>query len=139
MFTPAIRATRRASPLPLLVARVRADHQDDAAPPDHPATLTHRLYGRSYLHPLLAGRIQSVTEKACRPHESGPRAPKRRPHGRPRMVAGHPSPAAPHRDPIRAGLAAPRLSAGRSVGSETAREGRSEEHTSELQSHVNLV
>src|SRR6187551_763616 len=85
MFTPAIRATRSA--LPLLVARIRADDQHDAAPPDHPATLTHRLYGRSYLHPLLAGRIQSVTEKACGPHESDPRA-QRRPYGRRRMVAG---------------------------------------------------
>ena len=59
-LTPAIRAISR-SPLPLLVARVRADNEDAAAPPDHPATLAHRLYGRSYLHPLLAGRIQSVS------------------------------------------------------------------------------
>src|SRR3954469_16574306 len=92
MFTPAMRATRPASPLPLLVAWVRADDQHDAAPPDHPATLTHRLYGRSYLHPLLAGRIQSVTEKACQPHESGPRAQKDGPYGRSRMVAGHARP-----------------------------------------------
>src|SRR3954451_21862335 len=71
-----LHATSTASPLPLLVAGVRADDQDDTAPPDYPATLAHRLYGRSYLHPLLAGRIQSVTENACRPHESVPQAPK---------------------------------------------------------------
>src|SRR6266513_2264151 len=35
-FTPAIRATSR-SPLPLLVARVRADNEDAAAPPDQRA------------------------------------------------------------------------------------------------------
>src|SRR6185295_3042030 len=43
------------STLPLLVARVRADDQHDAAPPNHPATLAHRLYGRSNLHRPFAG------------------------------------------------------------------------------------
>src|SRR3954447_3567017 len=42
-------------PLPLLVTRVGADNEHDAAPPNDSAALTHRLYGRSYLHPLLAG------------------------------------------------------------------------------------
>jgi hypothetical protein len=42
MFTPAIRAI--SSPLALLVARVRADHEDRAAAADHLALLTHRLH-----------------------------------------------------------------------------------------------
>src|SRR5215218_7440182 len=93
MFTPAMRATRPSSPLPLLVARVRADHEHDAAPPDHPAALTHRLHGRSNLHPILAGRIQSTSEKARQPHESGPRAHELGHYGRRTMVAGRPFPA----------------------------------------------
>src|SRR5918996_1148202 len=70
MFTPAMRAISR-SALPLLMAGVRADHEHDAAAPDDPAPLTHRLYGRSYLHRPFAGRIQLQLEKVLRPQESG--------------------------------------------------------------------
>src|SRR4051794_24271262 len=38
------------SALPLLVARVLADHQDRAVTADHLALLAHRLYGSSNLH-----------------------------------------------------------------------------------------
>src|SRR5436189_114273 len=60
---------------PRVRLRPLAVHREPAAvaepaPPDHPAPLTHRLYGRSYLHPQLAGRIQSVSEKAHRSQES---------------------------------------------------------------------
>jgi hypothetical protein len=54
------------------VPGVRADHEHDAAPPDHPAALTHRLYGRSYLHrPFWVVSIKNLREKARSPHESG--------------------------------------------------------------------
>ena len=75
--------------LPLLVPGVRADDQHDAAPPNDPATLTHRLYGRSYLHrssrwvvsnqlrrrptgPM--NRAHRHTKTALRPTENGSRA-----------------------------------------------------------------
>src|SRR6266511_2395972 len=104
MFTPAIRATRAASPLPLLVARVRADHEHDAAPPDHPAALTHRLYGRSNLHTQSSrvvsnqfrrkpagprNRARGHQNTALRPTENGSRAfpPAPPAHGTPSMGA----------------------------------------------------
>src|SRR3954447_2472821 len=49
MLTPAIRAIADL-PLPLLVTRVLADHEDAAVPADDLALLTHRLDRRSYLH-----------------------------------------------------------------------------------------
>jgi hypothetical protein len=56
--------------LSLLVPRVRADHEHDAAPADDPATLTHRLYGRSYLHRPFLGRIeQQLREKVRKSQE----------------------------------------------------------------------
>src|ERR1700760_2070355 len=47
MLTPAIRATLA---LPLLVARVLADHQDRPVAADYLALLAHRLDGSSNLH-----------------------------------------------------------------------------------------
>src|SRR5215208_6235855 len=49
MLTPAMRATADL-PLPLLVSRVLADHQDAAMPADDLALLTHRLDRWTYLH-----------------------------------------------------------------------------------------
>src|SRR3954469_6171489 len=49
MLTQALRAPTDL-PLPLLVPRVLADHQDAAVPADDLALLTHRLDRRSYLH-----------------------------------------------------------------------------------------
>src|SRR5919199_563746 len=48
MLTPAIRA--KALPLPLLVPRVLADHEDAPVAADDLALLAHRLDRRSYLH-----------------------------------------------------------------------------------------
>jgi hypothetical protein len=48
-LTPAIRAIFLLA-LPLLVAGIRADHEDPAVTPDDLALLAHRLYRRSYLH-----------------------------------------------------------------------------------------
>jgi hypothetical protein len=71
------------------MARVRADDQHDAAPPDHPAALAHRLYGRSNLHRPFAGsypitfrrrptgpmkRARGHEQTAPRPTEDGSRA-----------------------------------------------------------------
>src|SRR3954452_16671578 len=51
MLTPAIRAT---SALPLLVTRIRADHQHRTVAADDLALLAHGLDRRPYLHvPLL--------------------------------------------------------------------------------------
>src|SRR5690348_3905579 len=47
MLMPAIRATLA---LPLLMARVLADHQDRPVSADYLALLAHRLYGSSNLH-----------------------------------------------------------------------------------------
>src|SRR4051794_20673340 len=51
---PAIRAISESSllALTLLVTRIRADYEHDAAPPDNPAAVAHGLYGRSYFHRL---------------------------------------------------------------------------------------
>src|SRR3954466_7194471 len=49
MLTPAIRAIC-ALALPLLVSRIRADHQDRAVAADDLALFAHRLYGSSDLH-----------------------------------------------------------------------------------------
>src|SRR6266540_3000045 len=49
MFTPAIRAISTLLPLSLLVARVRADHQDRATAANDLALLAHRLNRSSYL------------------------------------------------------------------------------------------
>src|SRR4051812_37580494 len=49
MLTPAIRAMFEL-PLLLLVARVRADHEDASVAADDLALLTHRLDRRTYLH-----------------------------------------------------------------------------------------
>src|SRR3954465_4422331 len=48
MLTPAMRAI--GFPLPLLVPRVLANHEDAAVPADDLALLAHRLDRRSYLH-----------------------------------------------------------------------------------------
>src|SRR3954452_13094237 len=45
-----MRAIRSSLSLPLLVARVLADHQDGAVATDDLALLAHRLDRRSYLH-----------------------------------------------------------------------------------------
>jgi hypothetical protein len=52
MLTPEIRAiaTSASSSLPLLVARVRADHEDPSIAADNFALLAHRLDRRSYFH-----------------------------------------------------------------------------------------
>jgi len=72
----------------LLVPGVCADDMHDAAPPDHSATLTHRLHGRSYLHsqnlsaPCFSRSLWlhakdmaqfpgRIFQKAHKPHESG--------------------------------------------------------------------
>src|ERR1044072_9957517 len=57
--------------LPLLVPWVRADDQHDALPANYPAALTHRLYGRPYLHrPSWVVSIKNLREKALPHHES---------------------------------------------------------------------
>src|SRR3954453_19367787 len=68
MLTPEILAMFGSSALPLLVARVLADHQHHAAAPDHLAFLTHRLDRRPYLHGFLAITIR----------KGGPAGPRRR-------------------------------------------------------------
>src|SRR5215218_8018693 len=50
MFTPAMRAICLGLALPLLVTRIRADHQDRAVAADDLALFAHRLYGSSDLH-----------------------------------------------------------------------------------------
>src|SRR6476469_4768765 len=51
MLTPAIRAIcSRPLALPLLVSRIRADHQDRTVAADDLALFAHRLYGSSDLH-----------------------------------------------------------------------------------------
>src|SRR6188474_2621589 len=50
MLTPAIRAIVACLALPLLVARVLADHQDRPIAADDLALFAHRLYGSSNLH-----------------------------------------------------------------------------------------
>src|SRR3954451_20462561 len=51
MLTPAIRAIcARPLALPLLVSRIRADHQDRTVAADDLALFAHRLYGSSNLH-----------------------------------------------------------------------------------------
>src|SRR5688572_19714927 len=74
--------------LALLVARVRADHQHDAAPPDHPAALAHRLYGRSNLHRPL--RVLGASASNTR---SYPITFRRRPTGPMNRARGHQKPA----------------------------------------------
>src|SRR3954454_19194812 len=49
-LTPAMRAIRSSLSLPLLVARVLANHEDGAVATDDLALLAHRLDRRSYLH-----------------------------------------------------------------------------------------
>src|SRR5437899_667341 len=92
--TPAIRAMPL--PLPLLVARVRADDHHDAAATDHLALLAHLADARTYLHRSsvsqgvairpdgqmgsLAGCFPSLNQPftaAARPGRSGPRDPLR--------------------------------------------------------------
>src|SRR3954453_3340848 len=69
MLTPEILAILRSClALALLVARVLADDQHDAAAPDHLAFLTHRLDRRPYLHGFLAITIR----------KGGPAGPRRR-------------------------------------------------------------
>src|SRR5919202_4545793 len=58
MLMPAIRAMA-ASALPLLVARVRADHEHPPVAADDLALLTHRLDRRSYLHGPFRLMIQT--------------------------------------------------------------------------------
>src|SRR3954465_8379372 len=50
MSTPEIRAIRPLSALPLLVARVLADHAHTSVATDHLALLTHLLDTGSYFH-----------------------------------------------------------------------------------------
>src|SRR6476469_6847681 len=58
MLTPAIRAIAPL-PLPLLVTRVLADHEDPAVAADDLALLAHRLDRRSYLHGPFRLMIQT--------------------------------------------------------------------------------
>src|SRR4029077_9552605 len=50
--------------LPLLVARVRADHEDRATPPDHPAAIAHPLDRRTDLHALTVPLLVPVHHTA---------------------------------------------------------------------------
>jgi hypothetical protein len=59
MLMPAIRAIQL--PLTLLVARVRADHQDRAVAADDLALLAHRLDRRSDLHCFLSKNAKRGT------------------------------------------------------------------------------
>src|SRR5687767_10520054 len=63
MLMPAMRAMALA--LPLLVAGVRADHQDRAVATDDLALLAHRLDRRSDLHCFLS----KTPEEGTRAHE----------------------------------------------------------------------
>src|ERR1700751_1492192 len=69
MLIPEIRAI---STLPLLVARIRADHEDPPVSADDLALLTHRLDRRSYFHvSSLSGSIAIVaTARLWRPLRS---------------------------------------------------------------------
>src|SRR5215212_6178354 len=88
MLTPAMRANSSLRlALPLLVTRVRADHEHDAAPPDHPATLTHRLHGRSYLHRPFSGSYLSAAYGEGPNRSSSRAAGANRPSGRPGNIA----------------------------------------------------
>src|SRR6478672_2060153 len=93
MLTPAIRAIcARPLALPLLVSRIRADHQDRTVTADDLALFAHRLYGSSDLH-----RSGFVSTTGL-PHAPGigRQAQLTGPLGRPRKIAGErllPSPA----------------------------------------------
>src|SRR5947207_6141054 len=81
MLTPAIRA-KAVLPLPLLVSRVLADHENPAVAADDLALLAHRLHRRSYLHDpfrrvwssgaaLAAVEAAATTSRSAR-HADGP-------------------------------------------------------------------
>src|SRR3954465_6316792 len=65
--TPAIRAmwVRFLSALPLLVARVRADHHDAAAAPDHPAPVADPLDAWTDLHCVSLGSLLEAVDHAA--------------------------------------------------------------------------
>src|SRR3954471_4608092 len=85
MLTPAIRAT---SALPLLVTRIRADHQDRTVAADDLALLAHGLDRRPYLHFPLRFSPRDASRSAFSPASPTPRklpaarsaAVKARPH-----------------------------------------------------------
>src|SRR4051795_8876529 len=83
MLTPAIRAIC-ALALPLLVSRIRADHQDRAVAADDLALFAHRLYGSSDLH--RSGFVS--TTGLPRAPGIGRQAQRNGPLGRPRKIAG---------------------------------------------------
>src|ERR1700745_4297406 len=61
MLTPEIRAI---STLPLLVTRVRADHEDPPVPADDLAFFAHRLDRRSYFH---VSSLSALLQQSPRP------------------------------------------------------------------------
>src|ERR1700733_3661069 len=87
MLTPEMRAI---SALPLLVAWIRADHQDPAVPPDDLALLAHRFNRGSYFHGSFRSRrlfpvvptarlwrpLQSPLPRCRAPRARGNRAPR---------------------------------------------------------------
>src|SRR5215208_5057795 len=88
MLTPAIRAIFLLA-LPLLVAGIRADHEDPAVAPDDLALLAHRLHRRSYLHDpfracipdgeaLETGAVAATYPRSGLLHADGPLASARR-------------------------------------------------------------
>src|SRR5215218_4965746 len=84
MFTPAMRAICLGLALPLLVTRIRADHQDRTVAADDLALFAHRLYGSSDLH-----RSGFVSTTGL-PHAPGigRQGATDRPVGRPGKIAG---------------------------------------------------
>src|SRR6478609_118148 len=104
MLTPAMRAIVAPAPLalPLLVARVRADHQDRHIAADDLALFAHRLYGSSDLH-----RSGFVSTTGL-PHAPGigRQAQQIGPLGRPRKIAGRRRERSP--DTLRAEWRSPR-------------------------------
>src|SRR5947209_4425946 len=91
MLMPAIRAMLSRSPLPLLVTRVLADHEDRAVAADDLALLAHGLDRRPYLHcPLRldsrAAALAAVPAAATAPRKllAARNTPER---ARPSMVA----------------------------------------------------
>src|SRR5687767_8228496 len=73
MLTPAMRAMSPL-PLPLLVSRVRADHENPAVTPDDLALLAHRLDRRTYLHVpfrMEPAKVSSAPARVAHRHHRG--------------------------------------------------------------------
>src|SRR4051794_13767380 len=124
---PAIRAISESSllALTLLVTRIRADYEHDAAPPDNPAAVAHGLYGRSYFHRLALATYPIVLRGGPSGSMNRAAGTQKRPEGRTGSIA--PGVVSPNRPlaPTRAPRRSPRLPRGSppaSPGSATGRE-----------------